>query len=117
MELTTGSCFLSSKARALEGPVQEVPAGTGSCLGMPVNPAAVVLSGELGDGGTGYLVVACVVRAHCACPGWTDPPHAPCVTPALHSRAEASCSSAACQARTRVLRHLLSTRHCKSKSC
>lgn len=46
MELTTSSCFLSSKALALEGLVQEVPAATGSCLGMPVNPAAVVPSQE-----------------------------------------------------------------------
>lgn len=46
MELTTSSCFLSSKALALEGLVQEVPAATGSCLGMPVNPGAVVPSQE-----------------------------------------------------------------------
>lgn len=45
MELTTSSCSLSSKALGLGGPVQ-VPAGTGSCLGMPVNPTAVVPTQE-----------------------------------------------------------------------
>lgn len=46
MELITSSCSLSSKALALGGPVQEVPAGTGSHLGTPVNPAAVAPTQE-----------------------------------------------------------------------
>lgn len=74
MELIPSSCLLSSRAPALEGLVQEVPAGTGSCLGMPVNPAAVVPTQESWVMvAQGYLVVACVVRTHCACPGWTLP--------------------------------------------
>lgn len=46
MELITSSCFLSSRALALEGLVQEVPAGIGSCLGTRVNSAAVVPTQE-----------------------------------------------------------------------
>lgn len=73
MELTASSCFLSFKALAFGGPVQEVPAGTGSCLGMPVNPAAVVPTQE------SWVMVAqgtggCMCGESTLCMPWLDKP-------------------------------------------